>query len=57
MKKLTARLFLALYRGLPEWMVRISVFFVISVTLGMGFVFLSLRPNLRRVRLIVMRRR
>ena len=57
MKKLAVRLIIALYQGLPEWMVRNAVFFVIGVAWGMGFVFLSLRPDLRRVRQILLRRR
>jgi hypothetical protein len=57
MKKLAAKLLMALYQGLPEWIVRNSVFFIIGVALGTGFVFLSLRPNLRRARQILLRRR
>ena len=48
MKKLATRLVIALYQGLPEWMVRNAVFFVIGVAWAMGFVFLFLRPDLRR---------
>ena len=57
MKKLTARLLITLYRGLPEWIVRNGVFFVIGVALGVGFVFLLLRPNLRWARWVLLRRR
>ena len=57
MKKLATRLVIALYQGLPEWMVRNTVYFVISVAWGVGFVYLSLRPDLRRVRQILLRRR
>ena len=41
---------IASYYGLPEWLVRSLVFFVIGVALGIGFVFLSLRPDIRRFR-------
>jgi hypothetical protein len=57
MKKLAAKLLIALYQGLPEWMVRAAVFFIISVALGVGFVFLSLRTNLIWARQILWRRR
>ena len=57
MKKLAVRLIIALYQGLPEWMVRNTVFFVICVAWGMGFVFLSVRPDLRRIRQNLLRRR
>ena len=57
MKKLAARLITALYQGLPEWIVRNAVFLVISVALSVGFVFLALRPGLRRVRQVLLRRR
>ena len=57
MKKLTARLLITLYQGLPEWIVRNGVYFMIGVALGVGFVFLSLRPNLRRARRALLRRR
>ena len=57
MKRFAARLFIALYQGLPEWMVRNAVFFVIGVALGVGIVFLALRPGLSRVRRVLLRRR
>jgi hypothetical protein len=55
MKGFAARLFIALYQGLPEWMVRSAVFFVIGVALGVGFVFLSLRPDFHRARQVLLR--
>jgi hypothetical protein len=41
---------IASYHGLPEWLVRNLVFFIIGLALGIGFVFLSLRPDIRRLR-------
>ena len=57
MKKLATRLVIALYQGLPEWMVRTAVFFLIGVALGVGIVFLSLRSDFRRARQVLLRRR
>ena len=57
MKGFAARLFIALYQGLPEWIVRNAVFLVIGVALSVGFVFHALRPGLRRVRQVLLRRR
>ena len=41
---------IASYQGWPEWLVRNLVFVIIGTALGLGFVFLSLRPNIRRFR-------
>ena len=57
MKKIAQRLVIALYQEMPEWMVRNAAFFVIGVAWGMGFVFLSLRPDLRRARRALRRNR
>ena len=57
MKRLAVKLLIALYQGLPEWMIRNAVFFVIGVAWAIGFVFLWLRPDLRRIRQILLRRR
>jgi len=56
MKTFLLWLLVTVYRSLPEWFVRSIVFFIICVTLGMGFVFLSLRPHLRQARLLLRRR-
>lgn len=50
MKRLLSRILIASYHGLPEWLARYLVFAIIGITLGLGFVFLSLRPNIRRFR-------
>lgn len=57
MKKLALKLLIATYQRLPEWMVRYAVFFVIGFSLGVGFVFLALRPEFRRVRRLLLKRR
>ena len=41
---------IASYYGLPEWLVRNLVFVIIGTALVIGFVFLSLRPDIRRFR-------
>ena len=50
MKLLPTGIILACYRRLPEWIVRNLVFFVIGGALGAGFVILSFRPVLLRIR-------
>ena len=57
MKKLVARILIASYHRLPEWLIRDLVFVIIGITLGVGFVFLSVRPNLIRARRVLLRRR
>ena len=49
MKRFLAKLLISLYQGLPEWIVRSMVFFIIGVIFGLGFAFLSFRPRLRRL--------
>ena len=57
MKKLVARILIASYRGLPEWLVRNLVLVIIGITLGAGFVFLWGRPSLIWARRVLLRRR
>ena len=56
MKRPLLRLLIMVYRGTPEWLVRIIVFTIIGGSLVMGFVFLSLRPVSRQARQLLRRR-
>ena len=56
MKTFLLWLLVTVYRSLPEWFVRSIVFFIIGVSLGTGFLFLSLRPTFHKARLLLRRR-
>ncbi len=40
------------YRILPEWFTRNSAFFVVATALVLGFIFLNIRPTLRKIKSI-----